>query len=108
MINLHDLEGLIDNECAGRGAYLLPRVLRPETPARNRLRIQRANPPQHGPAGNRFEVLRRTAPNHLLVNIFGFDARLLEIVVINGQLQNAFTLRIELNRTTAPATALVE
>lgn len=28
--------------------------------------------------------------------------------LIDGQLQNAFTLQIELNRTTAPATALVK
>jgi hypothetical protein len=108
MINLRDFEGIVDDERSGRGAYLLPRVLGAETPASDRLWIKRANPPQHGAASNRSQTLRSTSSVHLFVDIFGVYARLLEILLVDREPQNAFTLGIELNGTTAPATALVE
>ena len=48
------------------------------------------------------------APVHFLVNIFRFDARLLEIVLVDGQPQNPFALGVELNGAAAPSTTLVQ
>jgi hypothetical protein len=79
-----------------------------KAPARDRLWIQCANPAQYGAARDRFQVLRSTAPVHLLVDIFRFDARLLEIVLVDGQSQNPFALGVELNGAAAPPTTLVQ
>ena len=108
MIDLHDLKGIIDDEGSRCGADLLPRMLGAKAPAGDCLRIQIANPPQDRAAGNRLEVLRGTAPVHLLVDVFRFDARLLEIVLVDGHPHNPFALGIELNGAVPPSTGLVD
>jgi len=107
-VNLHDFKGIVDDERSGCGADFLARVLGDEAPSGDRLRIQSANTSQRGTAGDRSETLRRAAPVHLLVDIFRFDARLLEILLVDGKSQNSVSFSVELNGAAAPSAALVE